>query len=158
MDAALDAIPGKPDGGAREHATEPAAFLVEHRDGLRTTVLMLGGYIETWAYAARVDGQVHGTCFNLVREGNHAHFGYLCHNIQRFFLSGVAPYPPDRTLLVTGIVDAVMNSRYEGHRKIETPWLDVAYTSYEEMPYRPVASQPEGGSVDPDAPDITGRV
>lgn len=158
MDRALAAIPGKPEGSPREHASEPAAFLVERNDGLRTTTLMLGGYIETWAYAARVDGDVHGACFNLVREGNHAHFGYLCHNIQRFFQTGVAPYPPERTLLVTGIVDAVMNSRYEGNRRIETPWLDVAYTSYTEMPYRPVASHPEGGSVDPDAPDITGRV
>ena len=119
---------------------------------------MLGGYIETWAYAARVDGNVHGAVFNLVREGNHAHFGYLCANIQQFFLTGAAPYPPERTLLVTGIVDAVMNSRYEGHRRIETPWLDVAYESYAEMPYRPVASQPEGGSIDPEAPDVTGRV
>ena len=158
MEAALDAIPGKPEGAARDHAEEPAAFLVERRDGLRTTTLMLGGYISTWAYAARVDGKVHGACFNLVREGNHAHFGYLCHNIQQFFLTGAAPYPPERTLLVTGIVDAVMNSRHEGHRRIDTPWLDVAYASYTEMPYRPVATQPEGGSIDPDAPDITGRV
>lgn len=158
MEAALDAIPGKPEGTAREHAREPAVFLVERNDGLRTATLMLGGYIETWAYAARVDGQVQAACCNLVREGNHAHFGYLCHNIQQFFLSGTPPYPPERTLLVTGIIDAVMNSRFEGHRRIETPWLDVAYESYTEMPYRPVASHPEGGSVDPDAPDITGRV
>ncbi|MXY50085.1 MAG: hypothetical protein F4Y38_12420 [Gemmatimonadetes bacterium] len=158
MESALDAIPGKPEGSARDHAKEPAAFLVERRDGLRTTTLMLGGYIETWAYAARVDGRVHGAVFNLVREGNHAHFGYLCANIQRFFQTGAAPYPPERTLLVTGIVDAVMNSRHEDHRPIETPWLDVAYNSYTEMPCRPVASQPEGGSVDPEAPDITGRV
>ena len=158
MEAALDTIPDKPEGAPREHAKEPAAFLVERKDGLRTTTLMLGGYIETWAYAAQVAGQAHAACFNLVREGNHAHFGYLCHNIQRFFLSGTPPYPPERTLLVTGVIDAVMNSRHEGHRRIETPWLDVAYDSYAEMPYRPLASKPEGGSIDPDAPDITGRV
>ncbi len=158
MDAALDTIADKTEGSMRELATEPTAFLVERSDGLRTTTLMLGGYAGEFAYAARVDGRVHGSCFHLVREGTHAHFGYLCHNIQRFFLTGTAPYPPDRTLLTTGIIDAAMNSRHEGHRRIETPWLDVAYASYAEMPIRPVAPRPEGESVNPEAPDFTGKV
>ena len=80
---------------------------------------------------------MHGSEFFLQRDGPGASFGYLSRNIQRFFRTGVAPYPPERTLLATGIIDAVMNSRYEGHRVVETPYLDVAYESYDEMPIRP---------------------
>lgn len=152
-DAACDTIEDKPDGTMEEHTKEPAVFLVEHADGLKTATLMLNGYLNSFAYAARVDGRVHGTVFYLQDGGPHAHFSYLCHNIRQFFLTGTAPYPPKRTLLTTGIIDAAMNSRYEGQRVVETPYLDIAYESYDTMPFRPTAPRPHGASVDPNAPD-----
>ena len=86
--------------------------------------------------------------------GPFAHFSYLCLNIEQFFVTGEAPYPPERTLLTTGITDAVMISRYEGHRVVETPYLDIAYESYEEAPIRPKGPRPHGACTEPDAPDI----
>ena len=84
-EAACAAIAKKPDGRMEEHAKEPAVFLMEHRDGLRTATLMLSGYVSDFAYAARTGGQVQATEFYLQNEGPFAHFGYLCRNIQQFF-------------------------------------------------------------------------
>jgi hypothetical protein len=152
--AAIDAIVNKPDGRMEDHAKDPAVFLVEYADGLKTATLMLSGYVSDFAYAARVDSQVHGVEFYLQNEGPFSHFGYLCRNVQDFFHNHKAPYPPERTLLTTGVIDAAMNSRYEGHRKIDTPYLNIAYNSYDALPQRPTGTRPTGASIDPEAPDI----
>ena len=81
-------------------------------------------------------------------EGPFAHFGYLCRNIQQFFKTGQAPYLPERTLLTTGIIDAAMNSRHEGHRRVETPYLDIAYQSYDQLPQRPLGARPTGACIE----------
>jgi hypothetical protein len=151
---ACAAIENKPEGSMQEHASIPRLFLMEHNDGLRSAALLLHGYVNDWAYAARVDGKVEATEFFLQPNGPGANFGYLCRNIQRFFQTGVAPYPPERTLLTTGVIDAVMNSRHEDHRVIDTPYLDIAYQPYEREPIRPQEPRPHGGSVDPQAPDV----
>ena len=41
--------------------------------------------------------------------------------------TGHAPYPVERTLLTTGILDAVMTSVAEKGRRVETPHLEVKY-------------------------------
>jgi hypothetical protein len=152
--AACDAIQNKPEGRMEDHVKDPAVFLVEYADGLKTATLMLSGYVSDFSYAARVDGQVQGVEFYLQNEGPFSHFGYLCRNVQDFFRTKKAPYPPERTLLTTGIIDAAMNSRQEGHRKIETPFLHIVYSSYDVLPQRPLATRPTGASIDPQAPDI----
>ena len=159
-EAACAAIENKPAGDMQEHAAEPAVFLIEHRDGLKTAALMLNGYVSDWAYAGRVrhnDGsgsEVQACEFYLQPDGPGASFGYLSRNIQRFFQTGVAPYPAERTLLTTGVIDAAMISRSEGHRVVETPYLDVVYESYTEMPIRPMAARPHGASLDREAADL----
>ena len=153
-DAAVAAIANKPDGPMQEHAKDPAVFLIEYADGLKGATLMLNGYVSEFAYAARVDGQVHGIEFYLQNDGPFAHFSYLCQNVQRFFASGKAPYTPERTLLTTGLIDAAMISRYEDHRVVETPYLDIAYQSYDELPARPQGTRPKGACIDPQSADI----
>ena len=152
--AALDSIAKKTDGTMEENVKDPAVFLIEYFDGLKAATLMLSGHVQDFAYAARVDGQVQGVEFYLQNEGPFAHFSYLCQNIQKFFKEGKAPYPPERTLLTTGIIDSLMNSRHENHRRVETPFLDISYSSYDQLPARPTGTRPKGASIDPAALDI----
>ena len=152
--AACDAVEDKAEGTMEDCTPKPAVFLIEHRDGLRTACLMLNGYLRHWSYAGRLAGRVAATEYFLQPDGPGANFGYLSRNIQRFFATGQAPYPPQRTLLATGIIDAAMNSRHEGHRRVETPYLDIEYSSYEELPSRPLGPRPTGASLDHEAPDL----
>ena len=55
----------------------------------------------------------------------HPHFVYMGLNIQEMFLTGKPQYPVERTLLVSGALDALMESRYRVHMRVETPHLDV---------------------------------
>ncbi|MBI1832739.1 MAG: hypothetical protein HYR84_14960, partial [Planctomycetes bacterium] len=59
--------------------------------------------------------------------GNRCLFMGLSHAIQDHFVQRRAPYPIERTLLTTGLTDAVMISRAEKNRRVETPYLDIRY-------------------------------
>jgi hypothetical protein len=104
----------------------PVAFLVQYRDGLKATLLNLGGYVSDFCFAARVGGQVVASAFKLQGSPPRWHFNFLTHHIEQFFRSGRAPYPVERTLLTTGTLAALMDSGGAG-RRLETPHLGVGY-------------------------------
>ncbi len=152
---AMLAAAAKTKGDDPEECPEPTVFLVRYADGLKASVLHLNGYVSEFAYAARRrDGTVDACECHTQEGGPFAHFGYLTRNIEQFFRTGVPPYPCERTLLITGVIDAVMNSRSEGCRVVDTPWLDIRYESYDEMPLRPRGPRPVGACLDPQAPDM----
>ena len=47
--------------------------------------------------------------------------------IESLVRTGHAPYPVERTLLTTGVLDAVMTSRHQGGKRVETPHLKIEY-------------------------------
>jgi hypothetical protein len=111
--------------------TPATAFLVEYRDGLRGTVLLLTGHIRDFCFAARIKGESKppSCLFYLPEPPGAKYFDCLVGNIEKLFESGRPPYPVERTLLTTGILDAAMESHYRRGTRIETSELEVRYSA-----------------------------
>jgi hypothetical protein len=147
-EAACATLEDRPRDGTMESlCPEPEAFLIEYRDGLRGSVLLLSGYAREFAFAGRGGGNIAATGFYLQRDIPHGHFNYLCLNLEEMFLTGRPIYPAERTLLTTGILTTVMASRHQGGARIETPHLAIAYESYETLPWRPTGPRPAGANL-----------
>ena len=103
--------------------------LVEYKDGLRGLALRLATSGTKWHFACRTKGDSHpkSTSYYVGPWDNRKLFSALSHAIQHHFVSGEAPYPVERTLLVSGILDASMHSRHAGGKPLETPQLEFAY-------------------------------
>lgn len=145
-EAARAAIEERTPGEMEATCPEPEAFLVEYRDGFRGAVLMLNGAVRDFAAAFRVGDRIDATEFYLQRDFPHGHFDYLSLNLEEMFLSGTPVYPVERTLLTTGILNTVMDSAYEGGRRIETPHLAISCASYSGPIWRPTAPRPTGAN------------
>ncbi len=151
-EAAFAQIKDKPAGSMEELFPAPAVFLIEYRDGFRAAALMRtdkAGTLDKFAYAAQVGDQVQACEVYLLNQEPHPHFSYLSLNVEEMFLSGKPTYPVERTLLTTGILEAVIDSRYQGHIRIETPQLAIPYRSYETIPWRPTGAQPVDAAATP---------
>ena len=57
------------------------------------------------------------------------YFDALTFNIEKMLETGKPPYPVQRTLLTTGVLDALMESHARRDDRVETPDLDVKYTA-----------------------------
>ena len=107
----------------------PAAYFIEHRDGLRTTLLMLNGAVNDFTFAARVKAMsgIQSTQFFLTPTPNVTYSACLVSKIEEMFETGRAPYPVERTLLVSGVLESCLTSRIQNHQRVETPHLGVRY-------------------------------
>jgi hypothetical protein len=115
----------------------PAAYFIEHRDGLRTTLLMLNGAVQDFTFAARVKGisGIQSTQFFLTPTPNVTYSACLVSKIEEMFESGRAPYPVERTLLVSGVLESILTSRIQEHERLETPHLGVQYQASSRSQY-----------------------
>jgi hypothetical protein len=79
-------------------------------------------------FAARVKGLgIQSTQFLLTPEPNVTYSACLVGKVEEMFVSGKAPYPVERTLLVSGILESCLTSRISGHQRLGTPHLRVKY-------------------------------
>jgi hypothetical protein len=111
--------------------TPATAFLIEYRDGLRGTVLLLNGHIQDFCFAGKIKGETKpASCmFHLPPPPGAKYFDCQVANIEKLLESGKAPYPVERTLLTSGTLDAVMESHYRRGTRIETSELSVRYAA-----------------------------
>jgi hypothetical protein len=111
--------------------TPAIAFLIEYRDGTRGTILLLNGHVLDVTFAARIRGETKpASClFRLPPPPGARFFDAQVANLEKFFETGKAPYPVERTLLTTGVLDAALESHHRRGNRVETPELDVRYTA-----------------------------
>jgi hypothetical protein len=141
LDSALKLVKSHARGDIREltaKARDAGTFEVEYRDGLRAFVVMPNGWIHenegaSFYYAGQRKGvEKPDVChFYLQQPDPFAHFAELTKAIDSLVRTNHAPYPVERTLLTTGVLDAVMTSRHEKGKRIETPYLEIKYTPTE---------------------------
>jgi hypothetical protein len=107
----------------------PAAYLLDYLDGTRATLLMLDGAVADFNFAARVRGigEPVSCQFLLPAPPNVAYSTCLMHHVETMLETGHAPYPVDRTLLTSGILESCLDSRLQKHRALDTPHLAVRY-------------------------------
>ena len=67
------------------------------------------------------------TQFLLTPEPNVTYSACLMSKAEQMFATGQAPYPVERTLIVSGILESCLTSRVQGHKRLETPELTVQY-------------------------------
>jgi hypothetical protein len=111
--------------------TPATAFLVEYRDGTRGTVLLLNGHIQDFVFAAKLKGEAKpASClFYLPAPPGARYFDCQVANIEKLLETGRSPYPVERTLLTSGVLDAAMESHLRRGTRVETPELEVRYAA-----------------------------
>ena len=109
-------------------------FRINYRDGFQAAVCLAGGIVD-YCFAGSVRGRKEpvATCPYLPKP-QRDHFSFLCNHIESMFLTLKPSYPVERTLLVTGILDALHDSRAAGGKRIDTPHLrNFKYTPAKEL-------------------------
>lgn len=137
--ALLDAVlsraekvkPGRP-----EDVREAVLGIVEYRDGFKGAVLALGGMVSEYLAAYRTGGKVESTLCYIPSE-NSNNFSMLVHGITHMINTGKPSHPVERTLLVSGALTALMESRYQKEKWLETPELDVRYKASDKSWFAP---------------------
>ena len=111
-------------GNMKELVKKPSVFIVEYNDGLKAAAFLMTGLVDDFTYAVDVEGEQKPFSTLMKLQGKpHYHFGCLIKNIEIMFISGKAPYPVERTMLSSGILDFALESRILGYKKIETTEL-----------------------------------
>jgi hypothetical protein len=137
FDAARKLIERHAPGDIRQitaKAADAALWLIDYRDGLRAAIPMPNGWIYegdggAFYFATRVQGQPRpiATQFYQQLDDPFGHFDYQVRAIESLVRTGHSPVPVERTLLTTGMLEALLISQAENHRVVETPHLAVKY-------------------------------
>jgi hypothetical protein len=121
----------------REWVKNPVAYRYEYADGLKATMLLMNGLVGDFTVAARIKGQAEplSTLFYLPPNPNVTYSAALMARAEELFATGKAPYPIERTLLTTGLVEAGMRSLADGQKRLATPHLAIHYQGPKESQF-----------------------
>ena len=116
---------------AEKAMTDSIGYLIEHRDGFKTTMLM--SPIRDFNYAGlRADNDEIVSCQMYLPMPTHGSstadfFNPLARHIETLVIENQSPYPVQRTLLTSGMVIAGVDSLFQESKVIETPEMSVQY-------------------------------
>ncbi len=137
LEAAMSHVPAHATGDYRKltvKTNDAGVFIIEYRDSFKGAVAMLNGWTYegdggAFTFAGRIRGEdrIASCAFYLQQPDPFGHFAYQLRAIDSMIHTNHVPYPVERTLLTTGILDAVMISKAEKNRRVETPHLDIRY-------------------------------
>ncbi len=90
---------------------------------------MLTGAVKDFCVAIKLRGEdlPLSTQFLLTPGENVTYSACLVSKIEEMFVSRRAPYPVERTMLVSGTLEACLTSRVQGFVRLDTPELHVSY-------------------------------
>ena len=128
-----NATPGRPAGNVKQ----PVLFVLEYRSGLQAAAYILNGHSRNFTFAAEVRANPEPVSTELwLQPGRpHSHFSALAYYIEQMIITGRPAYRVERTLLTTGALAALMDSSYQGNRRLETPHLKISYRAPKESLY-----------------------
>ena len=131
LKAALATLERPPKAGRplRELVKQPVLFHLEYADGLRANVLTLNGAVGEWSIAWRgAEGSAPvATRFHTQEARPFMHFSYLLEGVEQMMLTGKPAWPVERTLMTSGQLDALLISKQQGGKSLDTPHLNFAY-------------------------------
>ncbi len=128
FNAALGAFRLDPEAEAAARATVRDVFLVTYRDGTRGAAVLCEEGVQGFAVAAS-GAETTMACEMHLEPSPYRHFIFLVRAIERLMIEREEPWPVERTLLTTCLLDAAMHSRHDGGALVETP--EVATLSYQ---------------------------
>ena len=105
----------------------PIFFEVEYADGFIGKILIANGFVDDTTIALKLKSTkptVVSTNVYLPAPPGASFFNPLVLRIEDFYKTGHAPYPVERTQLTGGVLDALLESRLQNSRRIETPDLE----------------------------------
>ena len=129
--------PAQSAGSLRERSKNPVLFRIAYSDGLKSVALMLSPSGNNRTIAVRVPGSPEpiSLLFGPATERPLPHFDGLVRCIEEMFVTGKELYPAERTLLTTGILAHLFESR-RTKAAVSTPELRVTYRAPENTWYQ----------------------
>jgi hypothetical protein len=110
---------------------DPVAYVYEHEDGLKCTMILMSGLVRDFNFACHLDkGSLSTQMYLPMPDGRTTlanFFSPLVNNMEQMFLTGKPTYPVERTLLTTGLTEAGVNSLHKGQTELATPHLNIRY-------------------------------
>ncbi|QEL18118.1 hypothetical protein [Limnoglobus roseus] len=128
-EAALRRSGSRDYGSPRDHVEKPSAFRVEYIDGTRATLLHLPGYVADFTIGVKFAGdpKPQATGFYLPLPPGARFFDPLTYYIEQFFTTGKSPYPVERTLLTSTMLDFAHRSLADGSKPMTGEALKIVY-------------------------------
>jgi len=113
---------------------KPYLYHVEYKDGLKGNVISTQNAVWEWCAAWKEscgdeEGPIRSTLYWTQENRPYFHFSFLTQGIEDTFHSGRSTWPVERTLLTTGMLDALLQSKTMDGQPIKTPYLEIPYRS-----------------------------